>query len=105
MRAAIYARVSTIDQTCDLQLRELRQYIAARGWETTGEYVDTGWSGAAAARPELDRLLADARLRRFDVVLVWKLDRCLETGSYSSREAHTSNPFMTEHRSSTFWKE
>jgi len=75
MRAAIYARVSTTDQTCDLQLRELRQYIAARGWEATGEYVDTGWSGAAAARPELDRLLTDARIRRFDVVLVWKLDR------------------------------
>jgi DNA invertase Pin-like site-specific DNA recombinase len=75
MRVAIYARVSTTDQTCDLQLRELRQYILARGWETVGEYVDTGWSGAAAARPELDRLLADARMRRFDVVLVWKLDR------------------------------
>ena len=75
MRAAIYARVSTTDQTCDLQLRELRQYIAARGWEVESEYVDTGWSGAAAARPELDRLLKDARLRRFDVVLVWKLDR------------------------------
>ena len=75
MRAAIYARVSTTDQTCDLQLRELRQYIVHRGWQITGEYVDTGWSGAAAARPELDRLLQDARLRRFDVVLVWKLDR------------------------------
>jgi DNA invertase Pin-like site-specific DNA recombinase len=75
MRAAIYARVSTTDQTCDLQLRELRQYLTARGWETIGEYVDTGWSGAAAARPELDRLLTDARMRRFDVVLVWKLDR------------------------------
>ena len=48
MRAAIYARVSTTDQTCDLQLRELRQYIAARNWEISGEYVDTGWSGAAA---------------------------------------------------------
>jgi DNA invertase Pin-like site-specific DNA recombinase len=43
MRVAIYARVSTTDQTCDLQLRESRQYIAARGWEPTGEYVDTGW--------------------------------------------------------------
>src|SRR5689334_12158490 len=75
MRAAIYARVSTTDQTCDLQLRELRQYISARGWQVAGDYVDTGWSGAAAARPELDRLLTDARLRRIDVVVVWKLDR------------------------------
>ena len=75
MRAAIYARVSTTDQTCDLQLRESRQYIAARCWEPTGEYVDTGWSGAAASRPEFDKLLKEARLRRFDAVLVWKLDR------------------------------
>ena len=75
MRVAIYARVSTTDQTCDLQLRESRQYIAARGWEPTGEYVDTGWSGSAASRPEFDRLLNDARMRRIDAVLVWKLDR------------------------------
>ena len=58
-----------------MQLRELRQYIGARGWESIGEYVDTGWSGAATARPELDRLMRDASMRRFDVVLVWKLDR------------------------------
>jgi putative DNA-invertase from lambdoid prophage Rac len=75
MRVAIYARVSTVDQTCDLQLRELREYVGRRGWETFAEYVDTGWSGAAVARPELDRLLRDARSRRFDAVLVWKLDR------------------------------
>ena len=75
MRVAIYARVSTTDQTCDLQLRESRQYITARGWEPRGEYVDTGWSGSAASRPEFDRLLNDARMRRIDAVLVWKLDR------------------------------
>ena len=63
MRVATYARVSTTDQTCDLQLRESRQYIIARGWEPTGEYVDTGWSGSAASRPEFDRLLNDARMR------------------------------------------
>jgi len=75
MRTALYARVSTTDQSCEMQLRELRDYVARRGWQVVDEYVDTGWSGAKASRPELDRLLHDARTRRFDAVLVWKLDR------------------------------
>ena len=75
MRAAIYARVSTSDQTCALQLKELRTWVQARGWEAAGEYVDTGWSGAKASRPELDRLMQDARERKVDAILVWKLDR------------------------------
>ena len=74
-RVALYARVSTNDQNCDLQLRELREYAGARNWEIAGEYVDKGWSGSKANRPELTRLMADARKRRFDVVIVWKLDR------------------------------
>jgi putative DNA-invertase from lambdoid prophage Rac len=75
MRAAIYARVSTMDQNCDMQLAELREHIRRRGWSPAGEYVDTGWSGAKASRPELDRLMAHARARKFDAVLCWKLDR------------------------------
>jgi putative DNA-invertase from lambdoid prophage Rac len=75
MRVALYARVSTNDQNCDLQLRELREYAAVRKWEISGEYVDTGWSGAKVDRPELAGLMGDARKRRFDAVLVWKLDR------------------------------
>jgi putative DNA-invertase from lambdoid prophage Rac len=75
MRTVIYARVSTTDQSCEMQLRELRDYAARRGLDVIGEYVDTGWSGAKASRPQLDRLMGDARLRRFDAVLVWKLDR------------------------------
>jgi DNA invertase Pin-like site-specific DNA recombinase len=74
-RVAIYCRVSTTDQNGEMQVRELREYVARRGWHVAGEYVDTGWSGAKASRPELDRLMADARQRRFDCVLVWKLDR------------------------------
>jgi DNA invertase Pin-like site-specific DNA recombinase len=74
-RVALYARVSTNDQNCDLQLCELREYAAARRWEIAGDYVDTGWSGSKANRPELTRLMSDARKRRFDVVIVWKLDR------------------------------
>ena len=75
VRIAIYARVSTTDQNCEMQLTELRDYCRHRDWEIAGEYVDTGWSGAKVRRPQLDRLMNDARHRRFDAVLVWKLDR------------------------------
>lgn len=76
MRAAIYARVSTTDQHCEVQLRELREYIKRRaGWKNAGEYVDSGFSGSKASRPALDKLMRDASDRQIDVVLVWKLDR------------------------------
>jgi DNA invertase Pin-like site-specific DNA recombinase len=58
-----------------MQVQELREYALRRGWHVTAENVDTGWSGAKASRPELDRLMHDAALRRLDAVLVWKLDR------------------------------
>jgi putative DNA-invertase from lambdoid prophage Rac len=75
MTAAIYRRASTADQNCELQLRELREYIARRRWELAGEYIDAGFSGSEASRPALDRLMQDAARRRYDAVLVWKLDR------------------------------
>lgn len=76
MKVAIYARVSTPDgrQTADNQLLELRHYRDARQWAVAGEYVDHG-SGAKERRPELDRLLADAKRRRFDAIVCWRLDR------------------------------
>ena len=74
MKAAIYARVSTFDQEPENQLQELRRYVQARGW-TAVEYVDRGVSGAKDRRPALDQLLADAKRRRFDVVVCWRLDR------------------------------
>ena len=74
-RCALYARVSTSDQNCEMQLRELREYCQRRGWHVAGEYVDTGYSGSKASRPELDKLMHDARQRKIDAVLVWKLDR------------------------------
>jgi DNA invertase Pin-like site-specific DNA recombinase len=73
-RAAIYARVSTFDQEPENQLQELRRYIQARGWTAT-EYVDRGVSGAKERRPALDQLVADAKRRRFDVLVCWRLDR------------------------------
>lgn len=74
MKAALYARVSTLDQEPENQLQELRRYVEARGW-TAKEYVDRGVSGAKDKRPGLDELLRDAKRRRFDVVVCWRLDR------------------------------
>lgn len=74
-RVALYARVSTADQSSAPQLDALRGYAESRGFEVIEEYVDAGISGAKARRPALDRLLADARRRRFDALAVVKLDR------------------------------
>ena len=74
MKAGLYARVSTVDQEPENQLGELRRYVQARGW-TAQEYVDRGVSGAKDRRPALDNLLRDARQRRFDVLVCWRLDR------------------------------
>src|SRR2546427_5651964 len=75
-RVAIYARVSTTNhgQDVGLQTRELRQFAEARGWTVAGEYIDAGVSGAKDSRPELNRLMADAHKRRFDVVPVGRFD-------------------------------
>ncbi len=75
MKAAIYARVSTLDQSAQMQLVELREYLARRNWEPAGEYVDSGASGAKDRRPELDRLMDAARRRQLDAVVVWRYDR------------------------------
>jgi putative DNA-invertase from lambdoid prophage Rac len=76
-KVGIYARVSTSDkgQDPELQLKDLRRYANARGWKVFGEYVDIGESGSKDKRPQLDRLMEDARKRRIDGILVWKLDR------------------------------
>jgi DNA invertase Pin-like site-specific DNA recombinase len=58
-----------------MQLSELREYAARRGWLISGEYVDQGISGSKESRPELNRLTRDAHRRVFDAILVWKIDR------------------------------
>jgi DNA invertase Pin-like site-specific DNA recombinase len=75
MRIGIYARVSTKDQSCELQVRDLRAFCAARGFELVREYVDVGQSGAKDSRPELNKLMDDARKRQFDAIVVWRFDR------------------------------
>jgi len=76
MRVALYARVSTLNgQHPEMQLAELRDYASRRGWEIAGEYLDEGVSGSKESRPELNRRVSDSQLRKFDIVLVWKIDR------------------------------
>ncbi len=74
-RVAIYARVSTTEQSTDSQLLDLRRYVRERGWTVFREYVDEGISGTKDSRPALNELMNDAKKRRFDVVLVWRFDR------------------------------
>ena len=80
-RVAIYARVSTGEQSPQAQLRELRAYAEHRGFEITREYVDHASGDVRRRRraPEFEALMADARRRRFDCVLVWKYDRFART--------------------------
>ncbi len=74
-RVALYARVSTLaGQNPEMQLLELQEYATRRAWQVVGEYVDHA-SGARESRPALNRLMTDARRRKFDVIAVWKLDR------------------------------
>jgi DNA invertase Pin-like site-specific DNA recombinase len=74
MNAALYVRVSTAEQNSDLQIRDLLEYAGRQHWEAVEIYKDV-ISGATASRPGLNRLMADAGARKFDCLLVWKLDR------------------------------
>jgi DNA invertase Pin-like site-specific DNA recombinase len=86
-RAVLYARVSTLHQGQDpeLQSREIREYCQRRGWPLVGEYVDAGISGAKERRPQLDRLIANAHKRKFEVIVVWKFDRFARSVSHLLR--------------------
>jgi len=74
-QVGIYARVSTQDQNIEMQLSDLRRYCTLRGWNIFREYLDQGISGSKASRPNLDALMADAKRRSIDIVLVWRFDR------------------------------
>ena len=98
MRAAIYARVSTTGngQSPEMQIRDFGEYCDRRGWTVAGEYVDEGVSGAKDRRPELDRLMADAHKRKFDVVVVWKFDRFARSVSHLLRALETFQALRIE---------
>ncbi|MFH1933350.1 MAG: recombinase family protein [Pseudomonadota bacterium] len=74
-QVAIYARVSTDKQTTDPQLAELREFVQRSGWNIHHEYIDHGYTGANTNRPAFTRMMTDAHQKKFDMLLVWKLDR------------------------------
>jgi DNA invertase Pin-like site-specific DNA recombinase len=74
-----------------MQLRDFGEYCERRGWAVAGEYVDVGISGTKEKRPELDRLMADAHRRKFDVVVVWSFDRMARSVSHLLRVLETFN--------------
>jgi DNA invertase Pin-like site-specific DNA recombinase len=75
MRAAIYTRVSTLDQNPQSQQLDLQQLASQRGFDVVKSYVDHGVSGTRTRRPGLDAMLCDARRGRFQVLLIWSCDR------------------------------
>jgi len=91
--AAVYSRVSTIGHGQDptMQTRELTEYCQRRGWEIFDCYVDNGVSGKKDSRPALNRLMADAHARRFDVVVCWRFDRFSRSVSHLCRALETFN--------------
>ena len=75
MKVALYSRVSTENQSVDMQLSDLRRYCDQRGFEIYKEYCDQGISGTKDRRPALDELMADARKLKFTALVVWRFDR------------------------------
>ena len=74
MKTAIYARVSTDEQTTDNQVLKLKQVAERNGWEIEATYADT-ISGAKSKRPELDRLMKAVMRKEIDMVMVWDVSR------------------------------
>jgi len=79
-RVVLYARVSTKEQNSETQLKALREYCKRMSYNLCGEYIDNGVSGGTADRKEFLRLLADADKRKFDLVVIWSLDRLSREG-------------------------
>jgi DNA invertase Pin-like site-specific DNA recombinase len=91
--AVLYARVSTANhhQNPEAQLRDLRAFAKQRKWKITREFTDWGVSGAKDSRPELDKLMEDAKQHKFDAVLVWRFDRFARSVSHLLRALETFN--------------
>jgi DNA invertase Pin-like site-specific DNA recombinase len=93
VRAAIYARVSTLNGSQDptMQTRELEEYCQRRDWQVFDIYVDNGVSGKKDSRPQLNRMMQDAHLKQFSVVVVWRFDRFARSVSHLLRALETFN--------------
>jgi DNA invertase Pin-like site-specific DNA recombinase len=91
VRAAIYARVSTLNghQDPSMQTRELEEYCQRRGWLIHDIYVDNGVSGKKDSRPQLNRMMQSAHERQFEVVVVWRFDRFARSVSHLLRALET----------------
>ena len=76
-KVVIYARVSTLDQTVDNQLIELRDHCSKMGWEIVKEYTDEGLSGTLSRdkRPALNAMIDDGYRKKFDTVVCWDISR------------------------------
>src|ERR1035437_8103458 len=90
IKSVVY-RASEMGVDVKVQTRDLEQFAQARGWQLIDSYLDTGISGSKDSRPELNRLMADAHKRRFDVVCVWKFDRFARSVSHLLRALETFN--------------
>ena len=73
-RVAIYVRVSTTDQSCELQIQEIKKFLKAKDWQIVHLYEDQA-TGTNSNRPRLQKMLLDATEDKFDVIVSWKLDR------------------------------
>jgi DNA invertase Pin-like site-specific DNA recombinase len=106
LKVAVYERVSRAHQSTGLQTDETGGFVERRGWTLWKRYVDHGVSGARDRRPALDQMLADARARKFDAIVVYKTDRMArslknlvtmldELASYGVGYVSISEPFDT----------
>lgn len=93
MKAAVYARVSTNNhhQDPEVQLKDIRAFCQYKGWEIAETYVDRGVSGTKASRPALNKMMADAQEKKFDVVVVWKFDRFARSAQHMLKALETFN--------------
>ncbi len=103
MKAALYARVSTVDkdQNPDVQLDSLREYCRSMGWEIYEEYVDQASALNMISRTAWQELLRAASQHRFDVLLVWKLDRAFRSVNHAANTLEQMRGYKIQFKSYT----
>jgi len=87
-KVAVYVRVSTKDQSVDMQLNDLERYSRERGLNVFKVYEDSGISGTKETRPALSELMSDAKKKKFDMVLVWRFDRFARSTKHLVNSLH-----------------